>query len=113
MYARRGKKYAAPKAGEARSTKRAELLGCCDCGLVHLVKREVNPEGILVERWWRDNRSTALLRRHKARKDELIKEDNSNAYVLILRIRQKRARKPLHVRYEPVPAERRRKKATR
>ena len=39
-------------------------MACCDCGLTHVMGIELNRDKHFVVRFWRDNRSTAQLRRH-------------------------------------------------
>lgn len=112
---RRLVKFHELKAGEARELPigARRLEACCDCGLVHIHDYAIERRGrykIVVERVYRDQRGTAQLRRKMAASGDIIKEDGSNAYVVLLRIRANRARKPLHVNYEPIPSERRRAK---
>ena len=62
-------KYEQPGAGEwVQPKRRGYKLACCDCGLVHTMNFRVhlgNPQF----QAWRNERSTALMRRHaKARK---------------------------------------------
>jgi uncharacterized Zn finger protein len=110
---RRLVKFHELKAGEPRELPigARRLEACCDCGLVHIHDYAIERRGrykIVVERVYRDQRGTAQLRRKMAARGDIIKEDGSNAYVLLLRIRANRARKPINVKYEPVPADRRR-----
>jgi len=41
------------------------FFACCDCNLVHQIQFEVNKEGNLVVQFWRHNKKTAGLRRHR------------------------------------------------
>jgi hypothetical protein len=108
---KRAVKFYSPGPGELREVPLggSRYEACCDCGLVHYVEYPVVGNKAM-ERVYRADRMTARMRRLKVARGELIKEDASNAYVLILRIRQNRGRKPLHVKYEPIPADRRRHK---
>lgn len=62
-------KYDEPKAGEwVQPVKRGYKLACCDCGLVHKVDFEHVPWARgrkILFRVFRDNRATALIRRHR------------------------------------------------
>lgn len=109
---RRFVKFHTLKPGEPRELPigATRLEACCDCGLVHRHDYAVERQGrheIVVERVYRDERSTAQLRRKMAAAGDIIREDDSNAYVLLLRIRRKRARKPINVKYAPIPTRRR------
>ncbi len=61
--------YQRPKAGEwVQPVRRGYKLACCDCGLVHVIDFRLVPaaKGKKIQfRARRNNRSTALLRRHK------------------------------------------------
>jgi hypothetical protein len=63
-------KYEEPKAGQwVQPVKKGYKLACCDCGLVHVLDfriRNGNPQF----RAFRNNRSTALLRRWMKAKEE-------------------------------------------
>lgn len=58
-------KYDRPKAGEwVQPIRRGYKLACCDCGLVHTVDFRIR-RGRVQFRVFRNNRSTALMRRHR------------------------------------------------
>ena len=53
---------------ETRLRRGRDILkfACCDCGMVHFIKvRLTRREKIFSLRFWRDNRATAQLRRHR------------------------------------------------
>ncbi len=104
---RRLVKYITRTSGDARELPigARRLEACCDCGLVHIHDYAVE-KGKVIERVYRDKRSTAALRRKMVTEGSIHRENSSNAYVLILRIRANRARKPLKVRYTPIPVKR-------
>lgn len=59
-----GKVYERPSAGEwVQPVKKAYKMACCDCGLVHNLDFRVK-DGRIQFRAFRNNRSTALMRRH-------------------------------------------------
>lgn len=85
---------------------------CCDCGLVHqhtyavepILKKNGKPyqnRGRVVEYVARDNRATAALRRRIAKEGEIVRLDDSNAYIIIRRINYNKARKPIKMNIEP------------
>ena len=84
-----------------------DFEACCDCGLVHRHTYAVEPvkglknRGKVVEYVTRDNRKTAKLRQKMTRDDEIIRLDESNAYIIIRRIHQNKARKPIKLNMEP------------
>ena len=56
--------YKRPKAGEwVQPVRNGYKMACCDCGLVHSMDFRVK-EGRAQFRVFRNNRSTALMRRH-------------------------------------------------
>lgn len=67
-------RYDKPKAGEwVRPVRRGYKMACCDCGLVHRLDFKVVPYGRghkVMFRVFRDNRSTAMVRRWKAKGGE-------------------------------------------
>lgn len=57
-------RYAEPKSGEwVQPVRKGYKMCCCDCGLVHNVDFRVKG-GRVQFRVFRNNRSTALVRRH-------------------------------------------------
>jgi len=57
-------RYTRPNDGEwVQPVRRGYKLACCDCGLVHTLDFRVH-KGRVQFRAWRNNRSTALMRRH-------------------------------------------------
>ncbi len=57
--------YKGPKAGEwIQPVRKGYKMACCDCGLVHSMDFRVK-EGRAQFRVFRNNRSTALMRRHR------------------------------------------------
>jgi hypothetical protein len=61
--------------GDWQPVCKVEYLGCCDCGLVHRVEtryRLVDGKKVLQSRYFRDNRRTAQIRRHKGVKVVVI-----------------------------------------
>jgi len=57
-------RYAEPKAGEwVQPVRKGYKMCCCDCGLVHSIDFRVK-DGRVQFRVFRNNRSTALVRRH-------------------------------------------------
>jgi hypothetical protein len=57
--------YERPKAGEwVQPVRNGYKMACCDCGLVHNMDFRVK-EGRAQFRVFRNNRSTALMRRHR------------------------------------------------
>ena len=58
-------KFAQPKAGEwIQPVRRGYKMACCDCGLVHTMDFRVH-KGRAQLRAWRNERSTAMMRRWK------------------------------------------------
>jgi hypothetical protein len=58
-------KYERPKAGEwVQPVRRGYKMACCDCGLVHNMDFRIS-KGRVQFRAFRNNRSTALTRRHR------------------------------------------------
>lgn len=58
-------KYETPAAGEwVQPIRRGYKQSCCDCGLVHKMDFRIY-RGRAQFRAYRDNRATALVRRHK------------------------------------------------
>lgn len=47
------------------AVKRKHVHQCCSCFLVHAVEQRITEDGTIEERWKRDNRATAALRRGK------------------------------------------------
>jgi len=66
-------------------------VACCDCGLVHGRQFRIR-KGKLQQRAWRDEKRTAMVRRHMHRRHDLVRVPRANLYVLPLRIKQ--AKKP-------------------
>jgi len=62
---------------------------CCDCGLVHGVQFRIHRRKIY-KRTWRDERRTALIRRHMVRRLDIVRVPRSNLYILPLRIQRKK-----------------------
>jgi hypothetical protein len=59
-----GKKYDQPEAGEwVQPIRKGYKMACCDCGLVHSLDFRVR-RGRAQFRAFRNNRSTAMIRRH-------------------------------------------------
>ncbi len=57
--------YERPKAGEwVQPVRSGYKMACCDCGLVHNMDFRIK-EGRAQFRVFRNNRSTALMRRHR------------------------------------------------
>jgi len=62
-------KYYRPKQGEwVQHVNKGYKLACCDCGLVHNVDFRIYHNHVQF-RVFRNNRSTAVLRTHKRRKE--------------------------------------------
>ena len=38
---------------------------CCDCGLVHRMRFKVRGKNLIIMKFWRDERATAQIRRHR------------------------------------------------
>jgi len=61
-------RYDEPQPGEwVRPVKRGYKLACCDCGLVHRMdfRHVAAPNGRFIQfRVYRENRATAMIRRH-------------------------------------------------
>lgn len=76
------------------------FVGCCDCGLVHTHIYSVENQRI-VERVVRNNRATSNMRRAMAKRGEIVAEHEANVYVIMPRIRRRRKRGRLDVKYEP------------
>lgn len=67
--------YEKPKAGEwVQPVRNGYKMACCDCGLVHNMDFRVK-EGRAQFRVFRNNRSTALMRRHR---NITVKQENSD-----------------------------------
>ena len=49
-----------------RMTREGESLQCCDCSLVHKIKFRI-VDGHIEIQWFLDNRTTAALRRKRAK----------------------------------------------
>jgi hypothetical protein len=88
------------------------LEACCDCGLVHkhtyavepIIRKNGKPysnRGRVVEYVERDNRATAALRRKMVKDRDMVRLDESNAYIIIRRIDQHKARKAIKMDIEP------------
>ena len=60
--------YERPAAGQwVQPIRRGYKMACCDCGLVHKMDFRVQ-NGRVQFRVYRDNRATAMIRRHDKRK---------------------------------------------
>jgi hypothetical protein len=61
-------KYTEPKAGEwVQPIRKGYKMACCDCGLVHTMDFRIAKAGRVQKvqfRVFRNNRSTAMMRRH-------------------------------------------------
>lgn len=60
--------YKSPGPGEwMRPSRRGFRLGCCDCGLVHVVDHELRgaKRKVIMWRFFRDERATAAMRKGK------------------------------------------------
>lgn len=69
-------KYYEPKAGEwIQPVRKGYKLACCDCGLVHSMDFRIHNSRIQF-RVFRNNRSTALVRRHAGIRVKI--EENSD-----------------------------------
>lgn len=69
-----GKKYDKPEAGEwIKPVQKKYQLACCDCGLVHTLNFRVRKKKIQFQAF-RNNRSTAMMRRSMWGKDWLKRE---------------------------------------
>jgi len=67
--AQRGKRYKQVHAGEwVQPVRRGYKMACCDCGLVHIMDFRIY-DGRIQFRAYRNNRSTAMLRRHRKRRE--------------------------------------------
>ena len=98
----RASNYYRPEPGEPRIVPLGgvRFSVCCDCGLVHTTAYSLE-NGKIIERVWRNERSTALFRRRKAKEGDFVPVPDSNVYILPLRIQQKRAIKRVTVTIEP------------
>ena len=76
------------------------MVACCDCGLVHKHVYSVEDEHV-VERVYRDNQATAVMRNAKAKRGDIVAERKANVYVIMQRIRRRRKRRKFTVTYEP------------
>lgn len=73
-----GKKWPTMYNGERRTMKHAhQYWACCDCGLVHHYEFRVR-KGKITYRASRANRSTAMMRRHRAHAYIPVKERKKN-----------------------------------
>ena len=95
-----GRKY---KDGDGKPKPvRDTLSGCCDCGLVHQHVHSIREDGVLMVQVLRDNRATAMVRRHMAKGGRMVPYPASNVYILPLRIQRKRAIKRVeNIKIEP------------
>lgn len=60
-----GKRYDDVKAGQwVQPVRKDYKMACCDCGLVHVLDFRIC-RGKIQFRAFRNNRSTAMIRRHK------------------------------------------------
>ena len=98
----RASNYYRPEPGEPRIVPLGgvRFSVCCDCGLVHTTAYSLE-NGKIIERVWRNERSTALFRRTKAKEGNFGPVPDSNVYILPLRIQAKRAIKRVTVTIEP------------
>ena len=77
-----------------------QMIGCCDCGLVHKHVYRVENKKI-VRRVYRDNRATAGLRRGMVKRGEIIVKRAANVYLIPRRIVHRRKPKRFTAIYEP------------
>jgi len=102
----RASNYYRPEPGEPRVVPLGgvRFSVCCDCGLVHTTAYSLE-SGKIIERVWRNERSTAMFRRRMVKETRIVSYPKSNVYILPLRIQRRRAIKLVEeIKIEPIPS---------